>query len=281
MEPLRFLLVGGGKMGEAILSGLLRPAGDGECTYEAADFVVVNPGQDRRDYLSSRYGVTCVADVSQAPRASTVILAVKPQVMFDVLDAIRGLGAFQGGAAGPLFVSIAAGLTTDSLISALPPGAPVVRAMPNTPLSVGEGATGVCGSSTASPQQVEFVRGLFARLGDAVTVDEELMDVVGALSGSGPAYVAAMIEALTKAATAQGLDPDLSERLALQTVLGTALQIQRTGVTPEQARIAVCSPGGTTLAALAAMDDRGFDDVFAAGIEAAIKRSKELSQCTQ
>ena len=120
--------------------------------------------------------------------------------------------------------------------------------------------------------------GLFGCLGRAVPVDESDMDIVCALSGSGPAYVAAMIEALRDAAAAQGLDEQLAETLALQTVLGTARLIDETELSPAVAREAVCSPGGTTLAALDAMYEAGFNDVFQAGVDAAVRRSKELAQ---
>jgi pyrroline-5-carboxylate reductase len=145
---------------------------------------------------------------------------------------------------------------------------------------VSAGASGVCAGETATEADVDYVAGLFGCLGRAVVVDESDMDTVCALSGSGPAYVAAMIESLRDAAAAEGLDPQLAETLALQTVLGTAQFIAETGITPENARIAVCSPGGTTLAALDAMNETGFDDVFAAGVRAAVRRSKELAQCS-
>lgn len=279
----RIVIVGGGKMGEAILSGWLSSDVGPAADLGADDFLVVNPGQERRDRLAAAYGVECVADVADFVADSVpemVLLAVKPQVMMGVLDGISQLAPFQGGVEGPLFVSIAAGLTTSTLAQGLPAQAPVVRVMPNTPLQVGAGASGVCGGAAALPEQVEYVCDLFGCLGCAVVVNEGLMDVVGALSGSGPAYVAAMIEALSAAAVARGLDEPLASRLALQTVLGTARLISETGVSAEEARIAVCSPGGTTLAALAAMDAAGFSQVFADGVDAAIARSKELAQCS-
>ena len=125
-----------------------------------------------------------------------------------------------------------------------------------------------------------YVADLFSCLGVSVVVDESLMDVVCALSGSGPAYVAAMVESLRDAAAKQGLSADLAEKLALQTVLGTAQLISQTGASVAATRESICSPGGTTIAALEAMYARGFDDVFEAGVDAAVKRSKELAQCS-
>lgn len=275
----RVIVVGGGKMGEAILAGWLRADEGPAASFAPEDFLVVNPGGAKRERLSESYGVACVADVSAVPavaRPKLVLLAVKPQVMMGVLEDMKGLPPFQGGADGPLFVSIAAGLATGKLASALPAGALLVRAMPNTPLQIGQGATAVCGSATADDATVDYVCHLFGSLGVSVAVSEDAMDAVGAISGSGPAYVAAMVEALTAAGASEGLEPGLAETLALQTVLGTAALIDRTGASPEEARLAVCSPGGTTLAALAAMDEAGFRDVFVKGVHAAVIRSKEL-----
>ena len=148
----------------------------------------------------------------------------------------------------------------------------------NMPLSIGAGASGVCKGAQATNDEYDYVVGLFGCLGRAVPVDESDMDIVCALSGSGPAYVAAMIEALRDAAAAQGLDEQLAETLALQTVLGTARLIDETPLSPAVTREAVCSPGGTTLAALDAMYEAGFNDVFQAGVDAAVRRSKELAQ---
>ena len=273
------VIVGGGKMGEAILSGWLSSQVGVAAAIGPENILVVNPGQEKRDRLASLSGVACVADVSEVQAADLVVLAVKPQVMFSVLEDVCINAAFSGGVSGPLFVSIAAGLETMRLVEALPEGARLVRVMPNTPLMVGKGASALCAAEGTPAQDVELIRELFSCMGVAHVVDEADMDAVCALSGSGPAYVAAMIEALRDAAVRQGLDFGLAESLALQTVLGEAQLIEQTGVTPEQARLAVCSPGGTTLAALDAMNAAGFAQVFDAGVEAAVIRSKELAQC--
>lgn len=276
VSGMRIAIIGGGKMGEAILGGWIASGEGAAAALDASSFAVANPGLARREYLHERYGVACVAEACELQRADMVILAVKPQVMMGVLEGMAQHSAYAGGSRGPLFVSIAAGLSTARLEEALPAGSRLVRTMPNTPLLVGEGATGVCAGANATGEDVELVRGLFACLGAAVVVDERDMDAVGAVSGSGPAYVAAMVEALRDAGVAQGLETPLAERLALQTVLGTAKLICQTGQAPEEVRRAVCSPGGTTLAALAAMDEAGFAKVFAVGVDAAVRRSKEL-----
>lgn len=278
-EHPRFVVIGGGKMGEAIIGGLIGATEGAAATLEAADFTVANPGESRRAYLSERLGVACVPDGRDATGADVVILAVKPQVMMGVLADISGVDAYAGGAEGPLFISIAAGLTTASLEAALPEGSRLVRVMPNTPLLVSQGATAVTRGACATDEDLEYTRDLFACMGLACIVDESLMDAVGAVSGSGPAYVAALIEALRDGGVAEGLDAELAEKLALQTVLGTARLMVETGRSAEETRVAVCSPGGTTLAALAAMEKGGFSDSLKAGVTAAVVRSKELAQC--
>ena len=274
---VRIAVIGGGKMGEAILGGWIASDRDPAASLSAANFVVANPGAERRAYLAERYGVTCVADAREIDTADIVVLAVKPQVMRSVLESIADKPAY-GADRAPLFISIAAGLSTAQLLAMLPAGARLVRVMPNTPLLVGAGVTTVCTASSRA-DDVALVRDLFACLGSAYLVEEDAMDATGALSGSGPAYVAHAIEALRDAGVAQGLDAELAERLAADTFLGTCLLMREKEQTPEQTRVAVCSPGGTTLAALAAMDEAGFAAVFDAGIAAAVRRSKELASC--
>lgn len=301
----RIVVIGGGKMGEAILGGWIAAEGGAASEVTGRSIVVADPGKDRRAYLEQRYGVACVADASEVEAADIVLLSVKPQVMMDVLDGMSGHAAYAGrdggpdegvNAArdadasadavasvgenhGPLFISIAAGLPTSKIESVLAPGARLVRVMPNTPLLVGAGASVVTGGSHATAEDVELVRDLFGCMGFASVVEESQIDAVCALSGGGPAYVAYMIEALRDAGVSQGLDFELAEKLALETVYGTCKLMRDTGQSPADTRIAVCSPGGTTLAALSAMDEAGFVSVFEAGVSAAVKRSKELASC--
>lgn len=272
----RVLVVGAGKMGEALVAGWLRARTGPASDIDASCVTTVNRSAERRAYLAATYGVVPVADIAEAPRADVVVLAVKPQVMGDVLQGAAQLASFQGAARGPLFVSIAAGLSTERLAALLPEAARIVRVMPNMPLMVGEGASGVCTGRSTLPSDGGYVRDLFACLGEAVLVDEEAMDAVCALSGSGPAYVAAFVEALSAAGARAGLDAALSERLAVRTVLGTARYLVETGSSPAQTREAVCSPGGTTLAGLAALDRAGFSHAIDEGVAAAAARSKEL-----
>lgn len=271
-DAVRIAFIGGGKMGEAIMGGWIASDESPAEVLSPDNFVVANPGLLRREYLAATYGVRCVEQASDIEAADIVVLAVKPQVMMGMLETIAEACAYRGR----LFVSIAAGFSTERLQAALPPEARLVRVMPNTPLLVGSGATTVCASATSTDDDVECVRALFACLGTALVVDEADMDATGALSGSGPAYVAALIEALVSAGVSEGLSAELSEQLAIQTVWGTADLIRKTGQTPEQVRVSVCSPAGSTLAALAAMEEAGFSHALAAGVRAAVQRSKEL-----
>lgn len=271
------VVIGGGKMGEAIVAGWLDSDSEPADELRESNTTIVEPSEDRRAHLEQQYLVRCVADLSGVERADIVVLAVKPQVMMDVLSELSEQDVFKDDARSPLFISIAAGIATSRLETALPEGAAVVRVMPNMPLQVGAGASAVCKGANATDDQAQYVAELFGCLGCAVVVDESEMDAVCALSGSGPAYVAAMIEAMRDSAVDQGLDAELAETLALQTVLGTAALIYSSDMSVQEVREAVCSPGGTTLAALEAMNAAGFAHVFDAGIVAAVKRSKELA----
>lgn len=274
-QPMRIALVGCGKMGGAALDGWLRSSKAPADALEASSFVVVSPREEHRAEIENAYGVATVADVSQLRGLGpfdTVVLAVKPQVMGAVLEGLADVY----GADLPLVVTIAAGIPTSRYEAALGHDARVVRVMPNMPLQVGMGASVVAGGSNASEEDVRLVNDLFDALGTSSVVPEDQIDAVGAISGSGPAYVAYMVEALRDAGVRAGLDAGLAESLALETVGGTYAAMKAQGSSPEEMRISVCSPKGTTLAALAAMDDAGFKEVFESGVQAAIRRSIEL-----
>lgn len=273
-EGATIALVGGGKMGEAIMAGWIASWQDAAACLSGSNFVVVDPTPERREFLASSYGVTCVEDASCLDAADVVVLAVKPQV----LEGVLGTVSQAKGLSDALFISIAAGWTTSRIESLLPSGAHLVRIMPNTPLMVGAGASCLCGGSCASDSEVEEVRSLFACLGSAWVVNESDMDAVCAVSGSGPAYVAALIEAMAAGAQSVGLPREFGEALATQTVFGTAKLMLDRGQTAEKTRVDVCSPGGTTLAGLDAMYRAGFNPAVEAAVEAARDRSVELGK---
>lgn len=259
-------VIGGGRMGDAIVGGLVASG-----AVAAEQFVVAEPNESRRAQLVSARGIATVADAREAARgAALVILAVKPQVIDSVTNSIADL------LEGAVVVSIAAGITTARLEALCPDGTAIVRVMPNTPALVGEGMSAVSGGSAASAEQVELVRELFARIGEAVVIEERYQDAASAISGSGPAYFALVIDALARAGVRHGLTRDVAQELAVQTMRGTATLIESTGQHPQAVIDAVSSPGGSTIAALEAMERGGLRTAIADGVSAAVKRSKEL-----
>lgn len=263
----RVLIVGGGKMGEAILAGMLSAGCIGP-----ERVTVANPGLEKRVRLEKTYGVVCVADALEAPNPDTCILAVKPQVLRDVLSGLAEAGTF----APARIISIAAGISTATISGFFPHGA-IVRAMPNTPLMVGEGMVGVSVGEGTPVEEGELACELFRAMGGAVLVDEALQDAVVAVSGSGPAYFALFVKELAEAGAELGLPEDLSMQLALQTMRGTGELLAKTGQSPDELIAAVSSPGGTTVAALEAMKAAGVGEAIKGGASAAARRSKELS----
>jgi pyrroline-5-carboxylate reductase len=262
----RLAVVGGGRMGEAIVKGLLNSG-----VIDASGIVVAEPSSSRRMELSSAHGVECVDDGAQAVLgADVVILAVKPQVIEGVVES---LSALLGGA---LVVSIAAGVSAARLEALLPAGTAVVRVMPNTPVMVGQGMSVVSGGSEATGEQVDLVRALFAELGRALVLDERYQDIATAISGSGPAYAALMVDALARAGVRHGLTRSVAQELAIQTLRGTADLMEASGQHPEQLIDNVASPGGTTIAALEVLEALGFRTAIAEAVSAAVERAKEL-----
>jgi pyrroline-5-carboxylate reductase len=260
-------VVGGGRMGEAIVGGLI-----GSGIIEPGRVTVAEPSADRRADLTDRLGVVTVADGASALPADVVILAVKPQV----IDAV--VTELSAHLSGSLVVSIAAGMSSARLEALLPDSTAVVRVMPNTPALVGEGMSVISGGTDATAEQVDLVRALFAALGDAVVLDERYQDAATALSGSGPAYFALVVDALARAGVRQGLPRDIAQALVVQTMRGTAELIDGTGVHPSELMDGVSSPGGTTIAALEVLESRAVRAAFADAVSANVKRAKELGQ---
>ena len=261
--------IGGGNMAEAMVRGLLASGRD------AASLMVAEPVASRRRTLARRYGIAATTDnVALLCASRTVVLAVKPQVIGVVMEQL-------GPAVTPreLFVSIAAGVMLARLEKGLGGAARVVRVMPNTPCLVGKGASVICGGSHASVADVRLVKKLFAAVGDAHVIEKEsLLHLVTALSGSGPAYVYRFAEALIEAAAGGGMDAALARALTFQTIAGAAAMMIETGQEPAELRHAVSSPGGTTLAGLARLDEKGFSEAVKAGVAAAARRAVELGK---
>lgn len=258
--------IGGGNMAEALIKGLL--AGG----VPAADLVVAEPHDKRREFLAGNYGVKCSEDNGAAVVGSDVIiLAIKPQVAEKVLQEIELMET-----TGKLFISIMAGVKTSSIEAVFPGKVRVVRVMPNTPALVLEASSAVAPGSHATSEDVSLARRILELVGKAWLVEEKLMDAVTGLSGSGPAYVLTFIEALADAGVKNGLARDVALGLAAQTVYGTAKLLLDTREHPAQLRDKVTSPGGTTIAGLHAMEKEGFRGTVMNAVDAATTRSREL-----
>ena len=259
------VVIGGGRMGEAIVSGLVSAG----CV-DPARVTIAEPNAARREELTAAHRVRCVADGTEALPADLVLLAVKPQIADAVLrDLASGVGP-------GLLVSIVAGFSTARLESSLPSGTAVVRVMPNTPAMVGEGMAVVSGGGESSAEQVDLVRALFAQIGRALIVDERYQNAATAISGSGPAYFALVIDALARAGVRQGLARDIAQTLAVQTMLGTAKMLDVTGMHPEALVDGVSSPGGTTIAAIEVLEAHALRSAFFEAVAANIERAQEL-----
>ena len=264
--------IGAGNMASALIRGLI-----GTGTVPADRIVAADPDRARLDALGSELGVRTAEDNAQALRsADVVVLATKPQVFPSVLPTL-------GASLRPdaLVVSIAAGISTKIIEGSLPAGARVVRTMPNTPALVGVGATAIAGGKHATDADLALVETLFQSVGLCVRVPESQIDAVTGLSGSGPAYVFAMIEALRDAGVREGLSEETSLQLAAQTVLGAARLLFEQNEPPETLRERVTSPGGTTRAGLDALEASGFAEVLAGAVRAATRRSNELREIAE
>jgi pyrroline-5-carboxylate reductase len=236
--------------------------------------VVSEKDAARASALHASHGIEVEPSIPAAlANAGVVVIAVKPQ---DVADLLAVVGpALPPGA---LVVSVAAGLTTAFFEERLPEGTAVVRTMPNTPAIVSQGATAIAPGSTADARHVALVGAMLRSTGLVINVDEADLDAITAVSGSGPAYFYAMVEALVEAGVGLGLDRLVATQLASQTFIGAARLLVETGETPQALRAKVSSPGGTTIAALKAMEAAGLTDAVRTGAAAATARAKEMAQ---
>lgn len=264
------LLIGGGKMGEALLAGWLRQGAPREAV------LVVEPAAPRRDQLTSLHGIATFATAEELPAElapAVLLLAVKPQMMAVALPSCAPVVT-----SDTLVLSIAAGTPISRFARAFGADRAIVRAMPNTPALLGAGATALCANAQVSPAQRTQVQALFEAVGTAVWVDDEtLMDTVTATSGSGPAYVFALMEAMQAAAVAQGLPAATARALIAQTVLGAGRMLVESGEDAATLRRRVTSPGGVTEQALRCFAEDGFDTLLARAIATATTRGAELA----
>jgi pyrroline-5-carboxylate reductase len=265
---MNITFIGGGNMATALVSGLHK-ARPGRLELRVAD-----PSEEARKQMMREYDVETFSDGREAVRgADVVVLAVKPQIMPSVLE---GLAEVIEG--GQLVLSIAAGTTIAELESALGAEHPVVRAMPNTPALIGRGICGLYASENCRPHHREQAERIMRAAGDTMWIgDEALMDVVTALSGSGPAYFFLLTEALAKAGAELGLDQEDALRLAARTAEGAGAMLSDSEESAATLRQRVTSPGGTTEAGVEVLEARGFHDLIREAVEAATRRGRELA----
>ncbi len=260
--------VGGGQMAEALIKGLLS-----EGLFKPGRIMASDPSKDRRHHLKKTFEIETTSENRKVVEGSdAIILAVKPQVMEDVLEDIRPYVSSKH-----LIISIAAGITIFCLERELSDSARVVRVMPNTPALVQAGAAALCPGTSADEDDLRVALHIFEAVGKAVIVPEILMDAVTGLSGSGPAYVFTFIEGLIDAGVREGLARPIARELVVQTVLGAALMCRNTEKHPAELTAMVTSPGGTTIAGLHALEQGAFRGVLMDAVMAATQRSRDLT----
>ncbi len=258
-------VIGGGVMGAAIVSRLIDLG-----TYQSSEILISEPTLSQREVLQQLYGVQVTDDNNLAAMAPVLLLAIKPQIFETVVAKL-----FQPAA--DLVISILAGVNIAQLERGFPDRA-VVRAMPNTPATVGMGITALAAGNHVSAAQLELATQIFQAVGEVIPIPESMMDAVTGLSGSGPAYVALAIEALADGGVAAGLPRQIADRLALQTVLGTAGLLKESHLHPAQLKDRVTSPGGTTIAGVRELERSGFRSALIEAVMAAANRSRELGE---
>lgn len=269
-------LVGAGVMGEAVLSSLVTAVGSQE------KVLVAERRPERAEELLGQYEVEIVDNADAARRADTLVMVVKPQDLPALLEELApslSQGPEEGSerAAGPLLVSLVAGVPTSAIEALLPGGVAVVRVMPNTPALLGEGMAAIAAGSRATSGHLDHVTDLLSGTGTVLRVPESQMDAVTAVSGSGPAYVFYVAEAMVEAGVHLGLSRATSTDLVVQTLVGSAAMLRDTKQHPSMLREQVTSPAGTTAAALAELDAHAVRAAFLAAVRAAHDRSQALS----
>jgi pyrroline-5-carboxylate reductase len=267
-SPIAF--IGGGNMARSLIGALIRGG------LHAGSIAVAEPNADLRAALARDFQVPTHAHAKDAARgAGVIVVAVKPQVLKSVCAELAGVVVDTR----PMVISIAAGIRIAQLRDWLGGDLPIVRAMPNTPALIGAGATGLIANDAASAEQRGQAEAILGAAGTTVWIDrEDLMDIVTALSGSGPAYFFLLVELLEDAAVGQGLPRETARALARQTCLGAGRMLVEDGEPPTVLRERVTSPGGTTAAAVDAFAAGGLRDLVAAAVDAATRRGRELSE---
>ncbi len=261
--------LGSGNMGEALIRGMLQSG-----LVPAGAIAASDAQRDRLAHIAGQYGIRGVAsNVDLVRESDVIVLAVKPQIMGAVIGEVAPEVDAQ-----KLLISIAAGVATGTIRAQLGRPVRLIRVMPNTPALVLEGVTAIARAEGLAAGDLEAAQELFGAVGKAVLLDEDSLDAVTGLSGSGPAYIAIVIESLADGGVKMGLDRATAMTLAAQTVLGSAKLILETGAHPGQLKDMVSSPGGTTIAGIAALEEGGVRRTFINAVERATLRSRELGR---
>ena len=260
--------IGAGNMGSALIAGLAEGR-----EFDAGQILVCDIQREKTDYLAKKYHVR-ISDSNQAliRDCSTVVLAVKPQGIKALLEEIKNEFSDKH-----LLISIAAGVSVNTIRDAIQRDMPIIRVMPNTPAKIGMGVTAISPGAFAKAGDIDMAVKIFSQVGDTVIVDEDMMDAVTALSGSGPGYMFQIMEHFVDAGIKLGLSKETACRLTVQTVLGAAQLAKESEESLAALRDAVTSPGGTTSRGLAVMKEKDLADIITEAVEAAWRRSKELS----
>ncbi|MDR3564895.1 MAG: pyrroline-5-carboxylate reductase [Negativicutes bacterium] len=268
LESKRIGFIGGGAMGEALIRGMLQAK-----LVNASQITINDVVQERLDYLAASLGVSTSLDSQEvAGNVDVLFLTIKPQTINDVLDNIAPVVDKK-----TTVISIVAGITIATLQGRLP-GVPIVRVMPNTAVAVGAGMSAIALGKYASAQAGELASAVFASVGRVVTVNEDAMDAVTGLSGSGPAFVYLLIDALADAGVRVGFSRPMALTLAAQTLYGAAKMVLETGEHPAKLRDMVTSPGGTSIAGIHVLEQKGVRAALIDAVVAATNRSREMGQ---
>ena len=271
MNTVTLAFIGGGNMATSLIGGLL------EKGYPANNITVSDPLKENQDRLSQQFGINTTSDNNHAVAgADVIVLAVKPQVMQQVAQGIRAALAHK-----PMVISIAAGITISSLQTWLGQETPIVRCMPNTPALVQTGAAGLFANTQVSPVQQTLAGEILNAVGVSCWLDnEDEIDAVTAVSGSGPAYFFLIMEAMEQVGVELGLTQEVSRKLTLQTALGAAKMAIESDVDSAELRRRVTSPGGTTQRAIETFMDEGLTDLFRKAMTGAVVRAQEMAKET-
>ena len=258
------VIVGGGNMGAALARGLVSNK-----FLKPSELAIVESSDEQRAILCRDFPQAKISE--RMLNCDSVIIAVKPNDVFEVCSTLRNFGVKQ-------LLSIAAGVTIASIESACQNSISVVRAMPNTPALIGQGASAMAASVNCSSDQISWAKRILLSVGKVVEVEENLLDAVTGLSGSGPAYIFLLAEALIDAGVQQGLSAEVANDLVRQLLVGSSSLLAQSDVSPAKLRQNVTSPNGTTAAGIAALENKQFAEIISAAVHAATARSKELGQ---